>query len=162
MPAPYIWTLGGLAASALILAASAFDPGSDTAAPGFRVASAAFDGPVTAQVVRVIDGDTFEAAAQIWLGEAVDVHVRIDGIDAPELHGKCPEERERAQAARDYLTGRIGDAEVKLSRVRYDKYGGRVDAVVRDANGDVGAAMIRKGYARPYSGGRRGGWCEAA
>ena len=161
MPAPYIWSVAGLATSALILAASAVNPASDAAAPNLRVASAGFDGPVTAQVVRVIDGDTFEAAAQIWLGEAVDVHVRIDGIDAPELHGKCPEERERAAAARDYLANRIGDGQVQLSQVRYDKYGGRVDAVVRDAGGDVGTAMIRKGYARPYSGGRRGGWCEA-
>lgn len=144
-----------LGAALLVLGASAANPGSDAALPGVRVASAAFDGPVQADVIRIIDGDTFEAAARIWLGEAIDIHVRIDGIDAPELHARCREERQRAEAARDYLAERIGGGEVELSHVRYDKFGGRVDAVVRDGHGDVGKAMIAKGYARPYRGGHR-------
>ncbi len=44
-----------------------------------------FQGPVAAHVSRVIDGDTFEASAAIWLGQAITVRVRIAGIDAPEL-----------------------------------------------------------------------------
>lgn len=112
-----------------------------------------------ADVVRIIDGDTFGAAARIRLGEAVDIHVRIEGIDAPELHTRCGAERRRALAAKDYLENRIGGGEVELSGVRYDKYGGRVRATVRDARGNVGEAMIVKGYARPYHGGRRGSWC---
>ena len=147
-------------AGLLVLAASAINPASDAAPPGLRVTAAAFRGPVVADVVRVIDGDTFEAAARIWLGEAIDIHVRIEGIDAPELHARCADERRRAEAARDYLANRIGDGEVELSAVRYDKYGGRVRAVVRDAGGDVGAAMIAKGYARPYHGERRRPWCD--
>lgn len=147
-------------AGLLVLAASAINPVSDAAPPGLRVAAAAFEGPVQADVLRVIDGDTFEAAARIWLGEAIDIHVRIEGIDAPELHARCAGERRRAEAARDYLANRIGDGEVELSAVRYDKYGGRVRAVVRDAGGDVGAAMIAKGYARPYHGERRRPWCD--
>jgi len=139
----------------LVLAVSAVDPSGDAAPPGLRVAAAAFEGPVQADVLRVIDGDTFEAAARIWLGEAIDIHVRIEGIDAPELHARCADERRRAEAARDYLASRIGDGEVELSAVRYDKYGGRVRAVVRDAGGDVGEAMIAKGYAQPYDGARR-------
>jgi len=149
-----------LGAALLILGASAANPDSDAAPPGLRVAAAAFDGPVQADVIRVIDGDTFEAAARIWLGEAIDVHVRIEGIDAPELHARCVEERRRAEAARDYLLDRIGGGEVELSGVRYDKFGGRVRAVVRDAGGNIAEAMVAKGYARPYRGGRRGPWCE--
>ena len=146
-------------AALLVLAASAANPSSDAAPPGLRVASAAFDGPVRADVVRVIDGDTFEAAARIWLGEAIEIHVRIEGIDAPELRAHCADERRRAEAARDYLARRIGDGEVELSAVRYDKFGGRVRAIVRDAGGDVGAAMIARGFARAYHGGHRSPWC---
>lgn len=149
-----------LGAALLVLGASASNPMSDAAPPAVRVAAAAFDGPVEADVVRVIDGDTFEAAARIWLGEAIDVHVRIEGIDAPELHAHCSWERRRAEAARDYLARRIDGAAVELSRVRYDKYGGRVDAVVRDTDGNIGEAMIAKGYARPYHGHRRRPWCR--
>ena len=154
-----LWGFGA-GAGLLVLAASAINPASDAAPPGLRVTAAAFRGPVVADVVRVSDGDTFEAAARIWLGEAIDIHVRIEGIDAPELHARCADERRRAEAARDYLANRIGDGEVELSAVRYDKYGGRVRAVVRDAGGDVGAAMIAKGYARPYHGERRRPWCD--
>lgn len=153
-----VWGFG-IGAGLLLLALGSANPGSDVAPAAFRVAAAAFDGPVRAKVVQVIDGDTFEAAAQIWLGEAIDVRVRIEGIDAPELRARCDEERVRAEAARDFLTSRIGGAEVELSGVRYDKYGGRVRAVVRDGSGDIGRAMIAAGLARPYRGERRRSWC---
>jgi endonuclease YncB( thermonuclease family) len=158
MQADRLWGIGA-GAGLLLLAVASGNPATDAAPAGARVASAAVEGPVRADVVRVIDGDTFEAAAQIWLGEAVDIHVRIEGIDAPEIHSRCDAEYTRAEAAKNYLESRIGGGEVLLSKVRYDKYGGRVRAVVEDGSGDVGRAMIAKGYARPYSGGRRGSWC---
>jgi len=122
-------------------------------------AEATFEGPVRAQVLRVVDGDTFDASARIWLGQAIEVRVRIMGVDAPELHARCDEERGRAEAARDFLVRRIEGGEVMLSAVRYDKYGGRVDAVVADANGDVARALLKAHLARPYEGGHRTGWC---
>jgi micrococcal nuclease len=118
-----------------------------------------FSGPVSAHVDRVIDGDTFEASAAIWLGQQISVRVRIAGIDAPELRARCDAERRRAEAARSYLGQRIEGGEVRLSSVRYDKYGGRVDASVTDLRGDIAYAMIRAGLARLYDGGRRAGWC---
>ena len=124
-------------------------------------AESTFEGPVHAQVLRVVDGDTFDASTRIWLGQAIEVRVRIMGIDAPELHARCDQERGRAEAARDYLARRIEGGEVTLSSVRYDKYGGRIDAVVADANGDIGRALLKARLARPYEGGRRTGWCES-
>ncbi|MEI9885448.1 MAG: thermonuclease family protein [Rhizomicrobium sp.] len=118
-----------------------------------------FPGPVSAHVDRVIDGDTFEATAAIWLGQTVAVRVRIAGIDAPELRARCEAERARAEAARAYLGRRLAGGEVRLSALRHDKHGGRVDAHVVDAQGDIAAHMIRAGLARPYDGGRRDGWC---
>ncbi|HEX3810332.1 MAG TPA: thermonuclease family protein [Rhizomicrobium sp.] len=159
--APPIAILCGTAASLVILLASALNPASDLAPAAWRVEAAGFDGPVSAHVTRVIDGDTFEAAAIIWLGEAINVRVRIEGIDAPELHARCPQELTRAQAARDYLARRIEGGDVRLKQVHYDKYGGRVDATVEDEKGDIGEAMVRANLARPYEGGHRGGWCDA-
>lgn len=154
--------LSAAAAGAVILLAGLGNPASDMASAPMRLASEGFDGPVSAQVTRVIDGDTFEASAAIWLGESIDVHVRIAGIDAPELHARCDDERVKAEAARDFLTHRIEGGEVRLTAVHYDKYGGRVDADVADAHGDVGAAMLKAGLARPYHGERRSGWCSQA
>lgn len=158
MAAGRLW---GMAAGAglLILSFASANPSSDAAVPAQRLAAASLRGPVRADVVRIIDGDTFEAAARIWLGEAVDVHVRIEGIDAPELHAHCPSEARRARAARVWLQRRIGRGRVELSNVRYDKYGGRVRAIVRDDAGNIGQAMIAGGLARPYHGGHRQPWC---
>jgi micrococcal nuclease len=121
---------------------------------------APLEGPIAAHVVRVIDGDTFEASARIWLGQAVDIHVRIMGIDAPELHARCEAEWRKANAAKDYLARRIEGGEVRLSDLTYDKYGGRVDAAVTDGRGDIGLAMLKAHLARAYDGGRREGWCD--
>ena len=64
------------------------------------------DGNLTArypaEVIQVIDGDTFEARIHLWPGLDVTTRVRLRGIDAPELKAHCPQEREMAEiAARD-------------------------------------------------------------
>ena len=112
-----------------------------------------------ADVVRVIDGDTFEARVHIWPGLEMDTKVRLRDIDGPELHARCAGELARAEAARAALQNLLA-GEVTLSRVGIDKYGGRVDAAVATREvADVSAALLNGGYARSYAGGRRGGWC---
>jgi endonuclease YncB( thermonuclease family) len=113
-----------------------------------------------AEVVRIIDGDTFQARVQVWPGLSVDTKVRLRGIDAPELHARCADEYAKAQAARAALETMLAAGGVTISRVGIDKYGGRVDAAVatRDT-ADVSAALLNGGWARSYDGGRRGSWC---
>jgi len=124
-----------------------------------RLAAEALAGPVAANVERVVDGDTIEVKAAIWLGQTLIIRVRIDGVDAPELEARCPEERKLALAARDFLVRRLQGVPVKLSHVVYDKYGGRVRADVADAAGDIGHALLEAGLVRPYHGERRESWC---
>lgn len=62
---------------------------------------------------------------------------------------------------RAFLTQRLSGAEVKLSRVAYDKYGGRVRAAIADKDGDIARALLEAGFARVYRGERRQSWCEA-
>jgi len=113
-----------------------------------------------AEVVRVIDGDTFEARVRVWPGLDVSTKVRLRNVDAPELHARCPDELAKAQAARAALTTMLAAGGVTISRVGIDKYGGRVDALVatRDT-ADISAALLTGGWARSYDGGRRGSWC---
>ena len=113
-----------------------------------------------AEVVRVIDGDTFEARVRVWPGLDVSTKVRLRNIDAPELHAHCAEELAKAQAARAALETMLAAGGVTVSRVGIDKYGGRVDAVVatRDT-ANVSTALLNGGWARSYDGGRRGSWC---
>jgi endonuclease YncB( thermonuclease family) len=113
-----------------------------------------------ADVLRVIDGDTFEARVRVWPGLDVDTKVRLRGIDAAELHARCADELAKAQAARTALESILAEGVVTISRVGVDKYGGRVDAVIATRNtADVSAAMLKGGYARAYDGRRRGSWC---
>jgi endonuclease YncB( thermonuclease family) len=113
-----------------------------------------------ADVLRVIDGDTFEARVRVWPGLDVDTSIRLRGIDAAELHARCADELSRAEAARTKLQAILAEGGVSVSRVGVDKYGGRVDALASTRRtADVSAAMLSGGFARAYAGGRRGSWC---
>lgn len=116
-------------------------------------------GPVQADVVRVIDGDTIEISAQVWLGLRLTSHVRIRGIDTPELRGECASEKAMAAQARDRLT-RLAGASISIAHIADDKYAGRVIADAAAADGtDLRDATLASGLARPYDGGTRGDWC---
>ena len=120
-------------------------------------------GPIQADVVSVRDGDTLEVRARIWLGQVISTKVRLAGVDTPELRGRCHRERRMAEAARDFVRGKLADPRVTLRDIRYGKYAGRVLARVITARGeDLGEALIAAGLGRPYRGRRRGSWCEQA
>ena len=122
-------------------------------------------GPIPARVLSVIDGDTVEVRARVWLGHEVRTRVRLAGIDAPELRGKCAHETRLAAQARDFLTARllVGPETVLLREVRYGKFAGRVLARVETTNGgDLGRDLVDAGLAVPYDGRTRPVWCARA
>lgn len=120
-------------------------------------------GPVAADVIRVIDGDTLALRARVWVGLDITVNARIRGIDAPELRGKCDREKAMAEAARAHLAGIVAAGTVRLRRVENDKYAGRILAdIVTDDGTDLREAMLASGLARPYDGGGRDPWCGVA
>lgn len=120
-------------------------------------------GPIPAEVLDIVDGDTITVRAIIWLGQVVETSVRVDGMDAPELRARCPQERELAEAARDMARRLIGPSLVSLMDVQPDKYGGRVRARILTTGGtDLSEALIKAGLARPYHGERRQPWCDGA
>jgi len=127
-----------------------------------RHGAAAFNPQLTyaAEVLRVIDGDTFAARVRVWPGLDVDTKVRLRSIDAPELHARCAREYLQAEAARTALQTILAAGGVTVSHIGADKYRGRIDAdVMTRGTADVSAAMLKGGWARSYDGGRRGSWC---
>jgi endonuclease YncB( thermonuclease family) len=113
------------------------------------------------EVLRVVDGDTFEARVQVWPGLAITSKIRLRGIDAPELKANCAEEQRRADAARAALQTMLAAGGVGVFNVSQDKYGGRVVAdAAADGTPNVSAALLSRGLARSYHGGRRAGWCD--
>jgi len=114
-------------------------------------------GPVEAQVLRVIDGDTLLVEARPWPQQKVEVYVRIRGIDTPEIRSKCLEIREAGLAARQALEQlAMASATIQLNHISGDKYVGRVVADVT-LSGDIHAAdhLLLAGLAQSYDGGRK-------
>ncbi len=149
----HVWP-AALAMLAMGLALSAGEAG--------EFAREVLEGPVTVEVIRVIDGDTIVVRVHPWLGMFIESRVRLAGIDAPELHGRCDEETALAGQARDRLAQLLAGGEARLDDIRNDKYGGRVRARVFDAAGlDVGTVLVAAGLARPYHGEKRQPWCSA-
>lgn len=116
-----------------------------------------------AELIRVIDGDTFEARVHLWPGLDMTTRVRLRGIDAPELKASCPQELDMAQAASEALQAMLAEGDVTIFNIGPDKYNGRIvaDTATRQT-GNVSAALLAAGHARNYGGGRRGGWCASA
>ena len=113
-----------------------------------------------AEVLRVVDGDTFDARVHLWPGLDITTRVRLRGIDAPEMKARCDDERTQAEAARNALAAILDQGEVGIARVTLDKYGGRVLAdAFTHATLDISAALLGSGAVRRYAGGRRDGWC---
>ncbi len=122
-------------------------------------------GPYSARVLAIIDGDTFVARIPVWIGQEVTTHVRLRGIDAPELKGRCAAETRLALEARQALADILASGRINLRDIGTGKYAGRVIARVfvtskHDHNTEeAGAMLLAAGYARPYRGGRRDDWC---
>ena len=111
-------------------------------------------------VIRTIDGDTFEARVHLWPGLDLTTRVRLRGIDAPELKASCSQELQLAEAAGNALRGMLGEGGVTIYNIGPDKYHGRVvaDAATKRTD-NISAALLAAGHVRSYGSGRRSGWC---
>lgn len=120
------------------------------------------------KALRIIDGDTIAINIQKEspLIQKLGLNVRIKGIDAPERgsKAKCEKERIKAEEAQKFvneLVGVIGEKELLLSEIKWDKYGGRLVAVVKVGGVDIAKALLNRELAVPYTGeGQKHNWCK--
>ena len=122
------------------------------------------------KALRIIDGDTIAINIQQEspLIQKLGLNVRIRGIDAPERgsEAKCEKEKIKAEEARKFvneLVGVIGEKELLLSETKWDKYGGRLVAVVKVGGVDIAKALLNRELAVPYSDKGKGpkhNWCK--
>jgi len=107
-------------------------------------ASAALPQERIAGRAQIVDGDSFEVGS---------VGVRLFGVDAPEGRQRCTRSNgsswQCGEAAADELRRLVGSREVACERRDSDDYG-RIVAVCRVGNLDLGAAMVRAGLAVAY------------
>ncbi|MFP4520328.1 MAG: thermonuclease family protein [Oceanicaulis sp.] len=118
-------------------------------------------GPVPAEAVRVIDGDTVEVRAHIWPGHYVETRVRLLGVDTPERRGPdCAAERALAEQASVFTTRWLNGATIGLEEIDLGSFAGRVVARIRRADGaDLSEDLIAAGLATAY--GADAPWCAA-
>ncbi len=121
-------------------------------------------GPVAADVVEVIDGDTIAVRAHIWPGHIVETRVRLDRVDTPETRRPdCEAEREAGYQATAFTQNWIAaHPEVTLHQVRLGSFAGRVIADMQDADTQesLSDALLEAGLATVY--GEDGPWCQTA
>ncbi len=105
------------------------------------------------RVTCVVDGDTFW-----WRGRKV----RIEAIDAPELHNaRCEAERALAIAAADRLVELLNQGGwrlVQLGDRNVDQYGRQL-RTIELGESDMGEMLVSEGLARRWEG-QRQPWCE--
>ena len=91
--------------------------------------------PATAQTIA--DGDTIKLGGTTY---------RLWGIDAPEMKQDCPDGWPAGRLATTHLQSLIAGRNVLCERRDTDRYG-RTVAVCRAGGEDLGAIMVRDGYA---------------
>lgn len=111
----------------------------------------------------IADGDTIRSLVDLPCPLCA-VSIRIRGIDTPESNhlAKCPAEKAKGLKAKEELKAMLANQPKMLAKdIKWDKYGGRIDAVVIVNGVDIGQKMIEKGLARPYTGqGAKSNWCD--
>lgn len=129
--------------------------------PAHTLAGKNLEGPIQAEVTRIVDGDTIDVRAQVWIGHYIETRVRLSDLDTPELRGKCDTERQKALEAQDALSGLLRNRKVILTKIQNGKFAGRVVAKAHTTDGtNISDFLIKHGFGQPYDGGKRLEWCD--
>ena len=123
----------------------------------FSVHAAPEYGTVTvSKVISVYDGDTFRVdinSLPAIVGK--NIAIRLNGVDTPEIQGKCQYEKDLALKARDFVRDKLVNAkEIKLTKLQRGKYFRVV------ANVMVDGVSLENKLAYKYTGGKKSSWCN--
>jgi len=119
-------------------------------------------GTVTvSKVISIYDGDTFRVDIDSLppiVGK--NIAIRVNGVDTPEIRGKCQYEKGLALEARDFVRGRLTNAkEIKLTNLQRGKYFRVVANVVVDGV-SLERELLDNKLAYEYGGGKKITWCN--
>jgi endonuclease YncB( thermonuclease family) len=113
------------------------------------------------KVISVYDGDTFRVnidSLPPLVGQ--NIAIRINGVDTPEIKGKCSYEKDLALKARDFVRSKLETAKtIRLTEIQRGKYF-RIIASVEIDGASLGSQLLRRGLAYKYYGGKKLSWCK--
>jgi len=89
------------------------------------------------------------------------INIRVNGIDTPEIRGKCEQEKYSAEQAREMVADILKDAEkIDLKNMERGKYF-RIAADVFADGESLAEMLVESGMAVRYNGGKKThNWCE--
>ena len=112
------------------------------------------------KVISIYDGDTLRVNIDSFpdiVGK--NIRIRIKGIDAPEIKGKCQKEIDLAIMARDYLRNAINQSsQIELRNIERGKYFRIVGELYIDGE-NISKSLIKEKLAYIYHGGKKRSWC---
>jgi len=119
-------------------------------------------GTVTvSKVISVYDGDTFRVDIDSLppiVGK--NIPIRLNGVDTPEIRGKCEYEKDLALKARDFVRNKLANAKkIKLTKLQRGKYF-RVVADVYLDGVSLEQELLENKLAYKYTGGKKSSWCN--
>ena len=112
----------------------------------------------SAEVTRVVDGDTVDAFVDLGFDMHSKQRVRLFGINTPECRTRDKEEKKRGFAAKARLKEMLSEEKNKcVIKTRLDKKGkfGRVLGVLYVNDKDLNTQLVKEGHAKKYYGGSR-------
>jgi micrococcal nuclease len=100
------------------------------------------------EVTSIYDGDTFRANLKGYpaiIGE--HMYIRINGIDTPELRGKCDKEKQLARLAKQFTVEHLRAAKsIILKNIKRGKYFRLIADVYIDGV-SLGDQLVEQGHA---------------
>lgn len=117
---------------------------------------------VVTEVTSIYDGDTFRVNIDGYpalIGSRMGI--RVNGIDTPEMRGKCQKEKALARAAKQFTVAHLRAAKtIELRNMKRGKYFRIVADVYVDGK-NLGKMLIDQGLAVVYDGGHKAkDWCQ--
>jgi len=117
---------------------------------------------MVSEVTSIYDGDTFRVLLEGYpeiIGYRMGI--RVNGIDTPEMRGKCPQEKTLARKAKELTVAELRKAKtIELRNMKRGKYF-RIVADVYVDNKNLGEMLIEQKLAVPYDGGHKAkDWCQ--
>jgi micrococcal nuclease len=113
--------------------------------------------------IRNYDGDTITfnlPDLHPIIGEKISI--RVNGIDTPEIRGKCKKEKYNAKQAKEMVADILKDTEqIVLRNMERGKYFRIAADVIVDGE-NLGDMLVEAGMAIRYDGGKKTHkWCES-
>lgn len=104
-----------------------------------------------AKVIKVVDGDTIDVVVDLGFHVEMEMRLRLNGINTPEIRTKDLEEKRKGFEAKERVQELVGDKEVRIRTYKEGKYGRMLaDVYPPDSEQSLNSILLVEGLAEVY------------